>query len=68
MTASKTRPATKAGAKKAPAKKAATKRLTKAEIARVDAAVERAKGSPGYPVVRAFGEIAKLGLQRTSRR
>ncbi|MFT3665567.1 hypothetical protein [Piscinibacter sp.] len=57
MTGSKSR----AASKKAPAKKAAPKKLSKAEIARIDAMIAHAKGSPGYPMVRALGELAKLG-------
>lgn len=57
MTGSKSRPAVK----KAAAKKAPARKLTKAEIDRVDAAIKRAEGQPGYPMVKALGELAKLG-------
>ncbi|MFG6440529.1 hypothetical protein [Roseateles sp. LKC17W] len=56
----------RAAVKKAPAKKRAAK-LSPEEIARIDASIEHARGKPGFEMVRALGELAKLGPYKFKR-
>ncbi len=40
---------------------------SQASIAKIDASVEAARGSPGFELVRAIGEVAKLGPYKIGR-
>lgn len=55
MTATKSRTAT--AKPKAPARP----KMSKDKIEAIDASIEAARGSPGFEMVRALGELAKLG-------
>lgn len=55
----------RAPTKKAPASKAvlkaAPRKMSKASIERIDRLIDESRGSPGFEMVRALGELAKLG-------